>query len=320
MTSSPPTIRIRSSAEHSVIELTGRWILVTNAAERGRIIRELDALDKPAEHTWDLRGIEGLDSLGALLLWRTWGRRYPAQLRSYASQRYYFERFAARDQDQPQPEGVGLRRPLTRLGATITEATGHVAELLLLLGHVIVAGLYVLRHPRFMPWKELSATIYKAGCRSVPLIGILSLLIGMVMGYQMGMAISRYGANTAIIGIVSLAILRELSPWITAIILAGRTGSAITAEVGSMHLTGELHALRTLGISPILRLAFPRVLGLAIALPLLVLWADLTGSPAAWSWQMLRLASPPSSLSSGFRKRWIWSTSGLGSSRASLTA
>lgn len=276
MPSPQPSVQIEREEDRTWVRVGGHWTLIADPAGRERARQALEELDQPARMGWDLRDVEALDSAGALLLWRWWGRDYPADLRCHEHQRSYFQRFADLSRWTVEPPDRWWH-PLVRIGQGVRDASCTAAGIVLLLGQILVSGIFALRNPRLIPWKELSATIYKAGFRSVILLGIISFVIGIVMGYQMGSAIARYGANTAIIGVISVAILREIGPLITAIILAGRTGSAITAEIGSMHLTGEISALRTFGISPVLRLAFPRVVGLAIAIPLLVVWADFTG-------------------------------------------
>ncbi len=276
MASQDPSVQIDRDHGRTRVRPEGRWTLIADPDGRQRASEALAEIEQPSQAEWDLRGMEALDSAGALLLWRLWGKEYPAELQCHEQQRGYFERLAGLAGRIPEPPGRWWH-PLVRIGEGLYHALQAGGQMLLLLGQILVSTGYALRNPRFLPWTELSATIYKAGLRSVVLLGVINFLIGMVMAYQMGLEIAKYGANTAIIGVLSIAMLRELGPWITAIILAGRTGSAITAEIGSMHLTGELSALRTFGVSPVLRLALPRVLGLAIAMPLLVVWADFTG-------------------------------------------
>lgn len=276
MSSTQPSVQIESEEGQTRVRVAGQWTLIADPEGRERAWRELVAVPDPRGAVWDLREVEVLDSAGALLLWRLWGRQLPAGLQCHEQQRSYFDRLADLAGTASEPPWRWWH-PLVRIGEGIYHALHAGGQMLLLLGQILVSAGFALRNPRFLPWTELSATIYKAGLRSVVLLGVINFLIGMVMGYQMGLEIAKYGANTAIVGVLSIAILREIGPWITAIILAGRTGSAITAEIGSMHLTGELSALRTFGVSPVLRLAFPRVLGLAIAMPLLVVWADFTG-------------------------------------------
>ncbi|MFP4614789.1 MAG: MlaE family ABC transporter permease [Thiohalorhabdus sp.] len=269
MAPSPPTIHLHSVAGGVRAKPTGRWALLTAPRDRRRARDQLAALARPRAMGWDLRGIEGIDTAGALLLWRAWGRRLPADLRLHPYQENIFRRLERPAAPTTPAEEVSPG-PLVRLGAAIALVLGRTADLTVHAGQVLLAGLHTLTHPRSVPWTELAATVYKAGYRAVPLVILVNFLVGLVMAYQIGLAISRYGPNTALVGVFGTAVLREIAPWVTAIIVAGRTGSAITAEIGAMHLTREMLALRTLGISPVLRLALPRVAALAVTVPLLV--------------------------------------------------
>src|SRR6185295_18782835 len=116
-------------------------------------------------------------------------------------------------------------------------------------------------------WPSLSSIIYTAGYQGLPIIALLSFLIGVVLAYQMGLQLKNYGANIYIVDLISLAILREFGPLLTAIMVSGRTGSAFTASLGMMKLNQEIDALNTLGVTPGELLLIPRILGLLIALP-----------------------------------------------------
>ncbi|MHB1222257.1 MAG: MlaE family ABC transporter permease, partial [Gammaproteobacteria bacterium] len=119
--------------------------------------------------------------------------------------------------------------------------------------------------------------IYSTGYLGLPIIGLLSFLIGVVLTYQMGLQLKTYGANIYIVDLLGLSVLREFSPLITAIMVAGRTGSAFTAQLGMMKLNQEIDALDTMGVTPGELLLLPRILGLTLVLPLLTVWADIFG-------------------------------------------
>ncbi len=133
------------------------------------------------------------------------------------------------------------------------------------------------RHPKRILWKPLLYTIETTGYRALPIIGLLSFLIGVVLAYQMGVQLRTYGASIFIVNLLGLSILREFAPLMTAIIVAGRSGSAFTAQIGTMQVNEEVDALRAMGISPIEQLALQKIIGLGIALPLLTVWSSITG-------------------------------------------
>lgn len=259
------------------VHLTGDWDLITHSAERRRLADELDGIDSPRDLTWDLRDLRSLDSAGALLLWRLWNHRLPAQIQWRDDHRHWFRRLEKTPAAEPGREPLvhHLLRPLAFLGATLTSASATAWGIFVLCGQLLLDLGYALTHPRLIPWRGISASIYRTGVTSLLLLGVVGFLIGVVMAIQVGLEVRRFGANEFVIGLLGTAILRELGPVATALILTGRSGAATTAGLGAMHLTEEYNALRTFGVSPTLRLVLPRVIGMGIAVPLLVVWTEL---------------------------------------------
>jgi phospholipid/cholesterol/gamma-HCH transport system permease protein len=155
----------------------------------------------------------------------------------------------------------------------IEEALGFLA----FIGEASVAFARTLAAPRRIRWSALFSSIEQAGVGAIPIICLLSFLLGIVIAYQGGIQLKTYGANIFIVELVTLTMIREIAPMMTAVIIAGRTGSAYTAEIGTMKVTEEIDALRTIGIGPMDLLVLPKVFGLMVALPLLTLLADALG-------------------------------------------
>jgi phospholipid/cholesterol/gamma-HCH transport system permease protein len=128
-----------------------------------------------------------------------------------------------------------------------------------------------------LQWRSFLNSIDEIGYRALPIIALLSFLIGVVLAYQLGTQLQNYGANIFIVNVIGQAILREFGPLITAIIGAGRTSSAITAQIGAMKINEEIDALKTMGFSPFDILVIPRVFASLIAFSLLMIWADIFG-------------------------------------------
>lgn len=124
---------------------------------------------------------------------------------------------------------------------------------------------------------SIIANIDSTGIKALPILALLSFLIGVVLAYQMGLQLTTYGANSFISYLSGMAIFREFAPLITAIIVAGRTSSAFTAQLGSMKINEEVDALLTMGLSPTELLVIPKVIGLLLVFPLLIFWADIFG-------------------------------------------
>ncbi|MFM1891041.1 MAG: hypothetical protein RLZ44_118 [Pseudomonadota bacterium] len=155
-----------------------------------------------------------------------------------------------------------------------------VDNLLLFIGFVGRIGQVLLQQwlrPSRIRWRQISDSLGDAGYRALGIVGLLSFLLGIVIAYQGGVQLEQYGASLFIADLVGLSMVRELAPLITAIIVAGRTGSAYTAQIGTMQVTEEVDALRSLGIEPLELLVLPKLLALVIAMPLLTVYSDIMG-------------------------------------------
>ena len=258
-----------------VVRLRGKWKLMMLHEERQRIARELAAAVGDGNAVWDLNEVQAIDSAGAHLLWRLWRDHPPQHMDCSPEHRRWFERLEQLELPARPPRPLWW--PLVELGKFLAEFARDTGRAFLLIGQLIVDLLYSLRHPRRMPWKEISSSIYHTGATAIPLLGLVSFLVGIVMTIQLAVELQKFGQNLLIVQTLGLAILRELGPVITGLIVVGRTGSTITASIAGMHLTEETKALRVYGNTPSQRLVLPNVIGMAISIPLLVVWADFLG-------------------------------------------
>ena len=161
------------------------------------------------------------------------------------------------------------------LGKHTVQGVVNSLDFLGFLGEISLIMRTYLFKPKRLQWRALLRTVEDAGYHALPIIALLSFLVGVVLAYQLGRQLETYGANIYIVDLSGMAILREFGPLITAIIVAGRTGSSFTAQIGLMKVNEEIDALKTMGLSPLNRIAIPRVLGTIIALPLLTMWANV---------------------------------------------
>lgn len=176
--------------------------------------------------------------------------------------------------ERPKPPRTGWLAMIGR--ATVGKAI-ETNAFLAFVGELSVQGGRLLLMPWRVRWREVVAEIEAAGLRALGIVGLLSFLIGMVMAYQAGATLSDYGANILIVNLVAILTLREMGPLLTAIIVAGRTGSSYTAQLGTMRITEEIDALRAIGISPFEMLILPKVIALMVVLPLLTVFANILG-------------------------------------------
>lgn len=269
------------------IVLEGAWVLrAIVAAGRPWLVR-LQEVAAGRNLRWNGLGIEALDSAGAVLLWHLWGRRLPEALLLAPGHRELFARIAG----IPKPPGGG-REPyawLFALGLASLSLAWHVRDFIVLLGQLVLDMLHLLRHPSDLPKREISANIYKTGVRAMPVTALVGFLIGVVLSYLSALQLRQLGADMFIVNILGFGIIRELGPLLVAVLVAGRSGSAMTAQLGVMRVTEEIDALVAMGVPRSLRLVFPKVVALAVTVPLLVVWTSgiaLAGGMVAANFQL----------------------------------
>lgn len=166
---------------------------------------------------------------------------------------------------------------LARIGLGAAAVYEQAFAMSSFIGESSIAFAGCLRHPQRIRWRPILHNIRIAGFDALPIVGLLSFLLGIVVAYQGADQLRQYGANIFVVDLVGLSMLREFAPLITAIIIAGRSGSAYAAQIGTMAVTEEIDAMRTIGIAPIEMLVLPKVIALVIVLPLLTVFADVLG-------------------------------------------
>lgn len=183
-------------------------------------------------------------------------------------------------QGHAHPRPLAKRRPegaLSQIGCATWTVFAEAQLVLAFFGQMLLDIAGTLRSPRTGNWKEVWPTMERVGADSVPIVVLINFLIGFVMAYQGAVELKQFGANIFVADLVGLSVTRELGPLMTAIILCGRSGAAFAAELGSMEVSEEVDALRTMGLGPIRYLVLPRALALFLAIPILVLLADVVG-------------------------------------------
>ncbi|MBP6999535.1 MAG: ABC transporter permease [Tepidiphilus sp.] len=163
------------------------------------------------------------------------------------------------------------------IGKVAVDLARHYRDMLAFIGEVTLHLLPLLVRPWRIRWDSVIVEIEAAGVRAIPIVALLSFLIGVVLAYQAGVTLDRFGANVFIADMIGVVVMREMGPMIAAILVAGRTGSSYAAQLGSMRVTQEIDALRSLALPPVEMLVIPRFLALAITLPLLTTLANAAG-------------------------------------------
>jgi phospholipid/cholesterol/gamma-HCH transport system permease protein len=257
-------------------------------ADSGEIERRRALLASAPDTTrWDLTAIERLDVMGAQLLLGSWQGRVPEHAELTPPQRTAFAFLLANREKMEIPrERSTLGDVLAALGRSVQHAGANGLAMMKMLGQLVLDTFTLLRRPWYAPWREISAQIYRTGAQALGITALVGFLIGVVLSYLSTQQLQTFGADQFIVRLLGVAVVRELGPVLAAILVAGRSGSSITAQLGVMRVTQELDAMRVMGISHGQRLILPRVLALSITMPLLVLWTDAAalagGSLAAY--------------------------------------
>jgi len=275
--------RIDFTVDDATVRCSGSW----TAPHLHEIEQRLSRVEWPATRIhFNLGGVERLDTAGAWLLHRTIsdiengnkgaGREIQIDDADEHTRRLLElvgGKSAGADQP-PRPYTPGMLESVGRHAGSQLE---QYLEFLNFIGTLAIVSGQTLPRPWRIRWAQVVKELQAAGVNALPIVGLLTFLIGIVIAYQGGIVLRDYGANIYIADIVGLSMVRELAPLITAIIVAGRTGSAYTAQIGTMMVTEEVDALRSLGISPMEMLVLPKLIALVIALPLLTVFADVLG-------------------------------------------
>jgi len=262
----------------SSIALHGSWTLAELAQLKAEVARVRTSANSVVV---DASGIVALDTAGVWVL-RTLLQRLEEsgspEVRGLRDDYQALLELVDRRME-PVEKIEGGERPnfLESIGRSVSGQVADLAGLLAFIGEATIAFFRQLAQPRRIRWRMTAKIVEESGLNALPIAGLLVFLLGIVVAYQGGRQLETYGANIFVVELVGLIMLRELSPLIVAIIVAGRTGSAYTAEIGTMRVTEEIDAMQTIGIGPFDQLVLPKVVGLIIALPLLTVFADVLG-------------------------------------------
>jgi phospholipid/cholesterol/gamma-HCH transport system permease protein len=274
-------INTETTAAHEIWRFGGAWIL-DNATALDRRIAGMTLPARPM--VFDLSELQSLDTTGAWLVARTaeaaaargiqvqWVEPAPAL-------KPLLERVLDAPPQETPPES--RRRRFSDWVADIGEAVEDVAretlDLIAFFGALIETFGRLIVRPHRLRWISVIHHIEQTGLNALPIVGMISFLVGVVLAFQGADQLARFGAQVFTINMVGISVLREMGILLTAIVVAGRSGSAFTAEIGAMQVNEEVDALRVIGLDPMEVLVAPRVLALVVALPLLTFFADMMG-------------------------------------------
>lgn len=272
---------LRREPDGTVLALSGALVLETAATVR----RQVEALLRTTPVAMlmvDVSGVDRGDLSGMSLLYElTEGRITPGVRAGVTGLKPEFATLLAAF---PSRESIGelathpVRKSLPEeIGAETVSVLTDLREQLTFLGSAVQAFAAALRRPRTMRWQEVAVVFEKAGVNAVPIVSLISFLTGVIIAFESAQPLAMFGAQAYTANIIGIVMIREFGPIFTAIILAGRSGSAFAAEIGAMKVNEELDALTTMGLEPMRFLVVQRILAGTLLMPALTAFAMLTG-------------------------------------------
>ena len=293
-----PRVSGESSPDGTRLLLTGLWTLERSGAMEAAA-GDLERIGaKAAAHGGalliDLAGVAGLDTAGAWLIDRARARlaqagavvevRWAAERQAILLDQAHYRSFEA---SAPRP-GSPLVNWLANIGETLVSAGRDIVAGVSFLGEIVASLLRALSHPSRLRPTSITYHVENFAFRALPIIALINFLVGCIVAQQGVFQLSRFGAAAFAVDLIGILVLRELAVLLTSIMVAGRTGSAITAELGSMKMREEIDALRVMGLDPMEVLVTPRLIALLISLPLLTFLAGISalfgGLLVAWGY------------------------------------
>jgi len=263
----------------ATVRLAGRLAL----ADLKTLMAELQAIPgrlEPRGIAVDVSGVEYLDSAGALALIEMENlcrsRGIPFELLGVSRKHHGLLGLIDREalQRPPLRPESERRAIVVKLGELARLQYRDFLEIMSFVGELVTALAFCLAHPRSVRWEEVKFYMKRAGADGLPIVALISLLLGLIMAFMSSLQLKQFGANLYVANLVTIAMVRELGPIMTAILVAGRSGSAFAAEIGTMVVNDEVNALVTMGFDPIRFLAVPKVLAAMIVVPILTIYAD----------------------------------------------
>jgi len=276
------SVSTERAGDHLVVKLTGPC----HIEEAGHLDQQLsDIIPEPAIGVRiDLAGVDALDTAGAWVVHRNIVRLRDTGhavrlVHSKPTIKTLLDLVAANDLplEAEPPDEAALVAVVSHIGQATVEYAVEARNLINFLGLTTLSLGRSIANPRRIRWTALINHMEQSGLNAVPIVGLISFLVGAVLAYQGADQLRRFGAEIFVVNLIGVSMLREIAILLTAIIVAGRSGSAFTAAISSMKVREEIDAMRTIGLDPMEILVLPRVIGLVLTLPLLVFIADIMG-------------------------------------------
>jgi phospholipid/cholesterol/gamma-HCH transport system permease protein len=279
MAAAEPSFRFTDRKGTPILVVEGSWT-VLSVRDIARQVEQLRKDGKSRDvRTVDADGVKSLDTAGVLEILRLAGGDKPAEV-STANKAHadLFEVVRSNMRPATREQHVDwLRHWLEEVGLSVVHFSQQIVSLCAFFGEIVVVFGEALVQPRRFRFNAVVRQMYEVWVKALAIVGVLCFLIGVVIAYQGVQQLKQFGAETFTVEAVGIGMFRELGVLLTAIIVAGRSGSAFTAQIGTMQVNQEIDAMNTIGLNPIEWLVLPRILALLLSMPLLAFWGDMTG-------------------------------------------
>ncbi len=282
-------MKVVASGDGAVIEFAG-ILNIHTLADAEHALKQHAA---QTQNALDLSGLTGLDTPGALFLCALQKDRKLTRVRP---EHQALLDLICKLEVKPLPKTVEVppwRQFVAKLGKGAVFAWRDTLDIITFVGRAAIATVRALINPRYLRLAAISRHVEETGVYALPIIGLMAVMISVVIGYQSVAQLRQYGSEDFTINLVAISVLREMGVLITAIMVAGRSGSAFAAEIGMMKAREEIDALQVLGLEPMELLVVPRLIGLIIALPLLTFFSDIMGLVGGMGIAQLQLDKSP---------------------------
>ncbi|NOQ69144.1 MAG: MlaE family lipid ABC transporter permease subunit [Gammaproteobacteria bacterium] len=266
------------------LRCNGEWTLKNIADVTSALKNFSQTTDKKSNVSWDISAIEEFDSAGIILLLH-YVKKFKEQMNNVniIGANSTQEKMLMMFQEEAESTNTLITKRhfifniFEKIGKNTVSVLRDVVQFISFLGESCISLSYYILQPSSIRFKAIIKNIEEAGVRALPIVAVTSFLIGIVVAYQGAVQLEKFGANIFIVDMIAISVTRELAPLITAIVVAGRSGSSYTAQIGVMKITEEIDAMKTMSFDPFRFLVLPRMIALMIAMPLLVFFADIVG-------------------------------------------
>ena len=240
-------------------------------------LRQILSQNRPQHVVLELSNLEAMDSAGALALTMMQQEALAlgatAELKNLATSAAELKSLLD-PQELAKPPLIPEARKLdfvSEVGQSFLEVVDDFKQMVAFLGDFAIASLRAIKNPKLVRWGDVALYMERVGVDGLPIVGLISFLLGLIIAFMSSLQLASFGANIFVASLVAVAMVRELGPIMTAVLIAGRSGSAFAAEIGTMKVNEEVDALEVMGYNPVSFLAIPKVLASLIVIPLLTL-------------------------------------------------